>query len=238
MSKPDKPIRRKAYGSIPHLPGSRLGPGDHTIDAGQAKICTKKVRDHKDRVVVQEKLDGSCVAVAMLNGILTPLQRSGYPALTSPFEQHHLFHEWVFENSDRFYEVLKEGERIVGEWLAQAHGTMYDLWHDPFVPFDIMTDSTRYNYDTFVRRCFGCFVVPAVYSTHLPVQPFTAFQSIADGYYHGAKGSPEGLVYRVERDGHVDFLAKWVRPDKVDGCFLESETGKEPVWNWRPEVPV
>jgi len=25
----------------------------------------------------------------------------------------------------------------------------------------------------------------------------------------------EGLVYRVERKGKVDFLAKWVRPDKV-----------------------
>ena len=24
-----KPLGRKAYGSIPHLPGSRLGPGDH-----------------------------------------------------------------------------------------------------------------------------------------------------------------------------------------------------------------
>lgn len=44
----------------------------------------------------------------------------------------------------------------------------------------------------------------------------------------------EGVVYRVERHGEVDFLAKWVRPDKVDGCFLPEISGKEPVWNWKP----
>jgi hypothetical protein len=32
----------------------------------------------------------------------------------------------------------------------------------------------------------------------------------------------------------VDFLAKWVRPDKVDGMYLPEISGKEPVWNWRP----
>jgi hypothetical protein len=44
----------------------------------------------------------------------------------------------------------------------------------------------------------------------------------------------EGVVYRVERYGLVDFLAKYVRPDKVDGKHLETVTGAGPVWNWRP----
>ena len=38
----------------------------------------------------------------------------------------------------------------------------------------------------------------------------------------------------LERKGVVDFLGKYVRPEKVDGCFLCELTGKEPVWNWRP----
>jgi hypothetical protein len=33
-----KPLGRKSYGSIPHLPGSRLGPGDYCISEGQAPI--------------------------------------------------------------------------------------------------------------------------------------------------------------------------------------------------------
>lgn len=53
-----KPIGRKAYGSIPHLPGSRLGPGDHHIHEGQAAILTQRARDRHDEVLLQEKLDG------------------------------------------------------------------------------------------------------------------------------------------------------------------------------------
>lgn len=35
---PTKPLGHKAYGSIPHLPTSRLGPGDHHVTEGQARI--------------------------------------------------------------------------------------------------------------------------------------------------------------------------------------------------------
>lgn len=52
-----KPLNKKAYGSIPHLPQSRLGPKDIGISPGQAKICTIKARDRNDTIIVQEKLD-------------------------------------------------------------------------------------------------------------------------------------------------------------------------------------
>jgi hypothetical protein len=44
----------------------------------------------------------------------------------------------------------------------------------------------------------------------------------------------EGAVWRVERKGKVDFLGKYVRPEKVDGCYLPEISGEEAVWNWRP----
>lgn len=31
--------------------------------------------------------------------------------------------------------------------------------------------------------------------------------------------APEGMVYRVERNGDIDFLAKWVRPDFEPGKY-------------------
>ena len=43
-----KPFGRLSYGSIPHLPGSRLGSGDHHITEGQARILTVKTRDKHD----------------------------------------------------------------------------------------------------------------------------------------------------------------------------------------------
>jgi hypothetical protein len=48
---------------------------------------------------------------------------------------------------------------------------------------------------------------------------------------HGALDKVEGVVYRVERKGEVDFLAKYVRHDKADGIYLESVSGMPTVWN-------
>jgi len=50
--------------------------------------------------------------------------------------------------------------------------------------------------------------------------------------FHGALDPVEGAVWRVERKGVIDFLVKYVRPDKIDGDFLPEISGKEPVWNW------
>ena len=69
-----KPLGIKNYGHIPHLPGSRIGPGDHHCDAGQARIATQTWRDRHDSVIVLEKLDGSNVGVALVQGTICPLR--------------------------------------------------------------------------------------------------------------------------------------------------------------------
>ena len=63
---PGKPLGGKAYGSTPHIPDSRLGSGDWSVNPGQAAIATTRVRDDQDMVWASEKLDGSCCAVAHL----------------------------------------------------------------------------------------------------------------------------------------------------------------------------
>ena len=227
-----KPLGRKAYGSIGHLPCSRMGPGDHAVPEGMAKICCEKSRKG-DTVIVQEKLDGSCVAVALLDGVLHPLGRAGWPAVSSPHLQHRYFANWVRENEDRFRAVLQDGERIVGEWLAQAHATRYELRHDPFVPFDIMRDDKRMTYDRFLDRVAASWVLP----NQLGLLPMPVDRALAIAQHqnaHGAIDQIEGVVYRVEREGRVDFLAKYVRPEKKDGIYLPEISGKEPVWNWQP----
>lgn len=228
-----KPLGRKAYGSIPHLPQSRMGPADKACHEGQARIATEKARDKRDRIIVQEKLDGSCCAVANIDGEVVPLQRAGYHADTSPFEQHHLFARWVERRRNLFLDLLRPGERIVGEWLAQAHSTRYDLRHEPFVVFDLMVGTERATYDEVVDRVGVRLPRPAVAG-------FGA-TSVEDalvelGLYgmHGATDPIEGAVWRVERDGRVDFLVKYVHPDKQDGVFLPEVSGGEAVWNWRP----
>jgi len=224
MTGPAKPLGRKAYGSIGHIDDSRLGPGDHHVSHGQSVIVTKKLKDPTWSVVAQTKLDGSCVSVAKLpDGEIVALGRAGYPAYSSNYEMHQMFAAWVEHNHARFDYVLQNGERIVGEWLAQAHGTIYDLTErEPFVAFDIMTEADRITYPEFFKRVSMIFPIPD--SIEGPIDPKLAVAALD----HYGADEPEGVVYRAEKDGKVQFLAKWVRHDKIDGKYLNGD----PVWNF------
>lgn len=69
-TKPRKPLGRRAYGSIGHLPGSRLGPGDHHVPEGQGRICTERTRDgHRSPGIAGERLSG--IAPRYLTKMLT-----------------------------------------------------------------------------------------------------------------------------------------------------------------------
>jgi len=229
-----KPLGQKAYGHIPHLPGSRVGPGDHRCSPDQARIATVQTRDRHDLIIVQEKLDGSNVACVKLNGKIVPLTRTGNSAWFSPYQQHHLFARWVLENEERFAAVLHEGERVCGEWLAQAHGTRYRLPHEPFVAFDLMVGTERLPVEVFTSRLrLGQFVTPRELHRGGALSVERAKKTLEPSG-HGALDPVEGAVWRCEREGRVDFVVKWVRPDKVDGLYLPEISGRPPVWNWRP----
>lgn len=227
-----KPLGHKAYGSIPHLPGSRLGEGDHHCSPGQARIACEKKRDKHDHIVVQEKLDGSCCAVAKVNNEIIALGRAGYLATSSQYPVHHSFARYVEKNKNRFYNLLQNGERLVGEYLAQAVGTKYDLKHEPFVPFDLMTGKERAIYEEFhLRVTVFDFPTPfLIGNAGEPVSIEEAIQKVRVSG-HGALDPVEGAIWRVERKDKVDFLVKFVRHDKEDGKYFPEVTGKETIWN-------
>lgn len=228
---PKKPLGHRAYGHIAHLPGSRTGPKDKHISEGQARICCKKARDKHDLIIVQEKLDGSNVSVAKINGVIVPLVRAGYVAQSSRFEMHKKFHLWAINKSQVFDSLLKEGERCCGEWLLQAHGTIYNLPHEPFVAFDIMKGQQRQPYQDVKTRCDNhSITTPFTFHIGAPLSIEKALKELGNGK-HGAIDSVEGAVWRVERLGKVDFLAKYVRLDKKDGKYLPEISGEAPIWN-------
>ncbi|MEM6647669.1 MAG: RNA ligase family protein [Bacteroidota bacterium] len=232
-----KPLGHKAYGSIPHLPGSKRGPGDKGLTAHQAAILTDRMRPG-DRIYVTEKLDGSNVAVAKIVGQIVPLGRAGYRAETSRQRQHQLFADYVFRHWAAFDSLLDEGERVCGEWLAMAHSIRYDLHgRPPLAAFDLMREHDRVPYARFVQRTagvgdvMGC--VPLIHQGG-PLSVAEAIALVRVSQY-GAVDAPEGVVYRVERHGVCDFLGKYVRPDFVPGRLFARVTGKAEVWNWAPD---
>ena len=224
-----KPLGKKAYGSIPHLQGSRTGPKDYHIHEGQALICTVKARPH-DRVIVTEKLDGSCVAVAKVDGQIVPLIRAGYAASSSPHKQHHLFVDWVSQNAQQF-EFLPEGWRLVGEWLAMAHGTIYE-YGDPFVAFDLFNaDNNRLPYDTFKAAVISADIDFAhVISDGPPISIEDVLDALGDNGFHNALEEVEGAVWRVENNGKFDFMAKYVRSSKIDGKYFTEISGEPAIY--------
>lgn len=232
-----KPLGHRAYGHIPHLPGSRLGSGDHKIEAGQARIATEKARDRHDLIVVQEKLDGSCVSVTRVGDQIVPLIRAGYRASDSPRRQHQLFAAWVFTHHDRFRALLADGERVAGEWLVQAHGTRYLLPHEPFVAFDVLVGQTRVcNASQLAARAATVgFLTPRVIHVGAPIS-IAAVVANLEPSGHGALDPVEGAVWRVERKGVTDFLAKFVRHEKQDGSYLERNGAPVEVWNVDPNT--
>ena len=230
-----KPLGIKNYGTIPHLPGSRTTPADKHCHEGQARIACEKRRDRHDEVFASEKVDGSNVGVALFDGQILSLTRAGYLAETSPYEQHWHWATWVKENESRFRCVLSEGERLIGEWIMQAHGTRYNLNHEPLVVFDLMKEHKRLRYDELCQRVKqGNFIMPHLLHRGYPISVDYALSILGSNGFHGAIDEVEGLVWKVERRGEVDFLVKYVKPCKEDGIYLPERSGKDAIWNWYP----
>jgi hypothetical protein len=232
-------VAKRLYGKIPHLPGSRTGPSDRHVDDALAARCT--VREHPgDTVLVQEKLDGSCVAIVREGGALVAYGREGRPCASARNDGRRAFAAWVAEHAGRFGGVLAEGERLVGEWLAVAHGTRYALPHGPFVAFDLFAaEGARASFDTLAARAAAAgLALPHLVHRGGALGVDAALERLGVHGFHGAVDPAEGLVWRVERSAAVVAVAKYVRPGKRDGCYLADHTGQPPVANtWHDPPP-
>lgn len=235
-----KPLGKKLYGSIPHLVGSRRGPSDYGVEQHQHDLVTLKTKSRRDYVIVLEKLDGSNMGVVKTKdgGLLPSLTRAGYLSLTSPYAQHRAFERWFDSDPDLhmfFMDLLAPGESAHFEWLLQVHGTHYNLTDvPPFAIFDIKhADGERMPWtdvQTLVSGVYPSYspyprgVLPLPRMLHMggALSIDAALQQLGRSGHHKADKS-EGVVYRYESPDEVKFLAKYVRPEKVDGRFMEAQ---------------
>jgi hypothetical protein len=233
----------RAYHSIGHLPGSTMaGSRDRAMGPKEAARAT--YNPARGTVVrVMEKVDGSCVGIARVGDRIVPITRSGYHARSSRYQQHHMFADYVAATAPAWLHALQDGERLMGEWLAQAHGTAYLLEHahEALVVFDLMRQTSRLALALALERVAAA---EAMYGGQLTTVPRTwevmdgepLHQYLRMGMKTGIDltGEPEtrprrpawqpaeGLVYRVEHTATptVAMLAKWVRPGYVPGRYL------------------
>ena len=235
FAKPPKPLGMKAYGSTPHLLGSRLGPGDYSLQEKQCELFTGARTRKGDRLIVTEKADGSCVSVAKKNGRILALQRAGYLAETSPFALHHAFARWVALRERHFDAMLREDERLVGEWLHTAMGTRYHI-EDPdrlLLGFALFDGKRRVPYDAFARRCDD-FGIPRAHvlsdGPGIPIEE--ALRLLGPSGHHGALDGIEGAVWVLESQGEFNAITKFVTHDKIDGKYMSGVTNAPDVVNY------
>lgn len=213
------------------------------MSEAQARRCTDPAAARGARagetVIVQEKLDGSCVGVVRDGARLLALGREGRPCAESGNEARRWFAAWVAENERALRELVGPGEALVGEWLALVHGTRYELDHAPFVPFDVLCidpgPRRRLPVAALEARLAGsALAAPRVVHRGAPLPVADAWARLGPAGLHGAIDPPEGLVYRVEKGADVVLVAKWVRPDKVDGVHLPENSGRPALYHYRP----
>lgn len=236
FAKPENQLGQKAYAKIPHLPGSRTGSSDRVAPRQLARRCTHQCVKG-DQVVVQEKLDGSCVAVTLKQGEVIALGREGWRASESQNPGRQMFARWVAVHAARFAEVLREGEWVAGEWLALAHSTRYHLSHEPFVAFDLFSAGAALDTPRLEARLGGRFARPHLLHQGQAVTIEVIDQRLGELGHHGALDRAEGAMWRVEREGTVLTRAKYVRPGKTDGALLPENSGNPAIWNWTEVTP-
>jgi RNA ligase len=231
MSQRELPLGKKAYTKIPHLPGSRTGSADRVAPAALAARCTLESQPGDD-VVVQEKLDGSCVGVTLKAGEVIALGREGWRASESQNPGRQMFGRWVGVHAVRFRAVLREGEWLVGEWLALVHSTRYRLSHEPFVVFDLFSNDVAVSTDVLDARLAGGFARPHLLHRGAAIDVAAVDSLLGEHGHHGSLDAVEGAMWRIERAGEVVTRAKFVRGGKVDGVYLPENSGQPAVWNW------
>lgn len=238
----------KQYARIPHLPGSRGTPDDVQVTAAGGARFVGDGRDEGDaaaqaaagigpaprgeRVLVTEKLDGSCVVIARLDGQVTALGREGRPCASSRNEGRRAFAAWVAAQPAR-WAALREGERLICEWLALAHGVRYQLPHEPAALLDVYAHRRQLPLHEVHRRARDLDLpTPALLHQGGPCAVSVALAALGPRGHHGADEA-EGVVYRLERvkDGAVLAQAKYVRPGFAPGRYLPDHTGQAAVWN-------
>ena len=106
--------------------------------------------------------------------------------------------------------------------------------HDLWAYFDLFDERNRRLAQDAIRKADdqNFWHRPATVHDGGPMPAPELLASIGNGY-SGATEPAEGLVYRVENAGKVEFLAKYVRHDLQLGRYMVREPDDQPVWNMR-----
>jgi hypothetical protein len=232
-----KPLGGKVFPKVPHLSFSKLGSGDHFIDANHEKACTQEL-PKGCRLILQPKSDGACVAAFNDGKNIVALGRAGYLARESEHAHIREFAEYVKYRESDFREVLTPYSYLCSEWIWQRHSVKYKN-SDPLIVFDLFqwekTNSSTSNKMGFehIRQSYlsqNCILISAYFQTPHPIhfgerainqkELDVLVRSYNQNPQHGELEPVEGVIYRMEKPDKHWFCAKFVTSTFQPGRFI------------------
>jgi len=102
-----------------------------------------------------------------------------------------------------------------------------------------MDNGSRVSYDDFLKLC-NVHNHPFAKCLHRgdAISVDDALSLLDEFSTHHSEDVLEGVVFRVETKKKFNFLAKYVRHEKVDGQYLvgvDNAINHSDIWNWRAE---
>ncbi len=126
-----------------HIEGSRLAPGKNDPDA----IPFSKLQGQF--LVIEEKVDGSGVSIALDNSLNLEIDHRGSPASGKEYWQ---LHEWAENHWEDLVLLLGERYVLFGEWMKNKHSIFYDNLPNYFLESDVYDKERKIWLSTSARN--------------------------------------------------------------------------------------
>jgi hypothetical protein len=212
------------YPQIPHLPHNpNLSFGDVVATNDTTRVLWT------NSVFVQEKIDGSALAVAIVDG--HPVLRNrdkfikkGEQRKSAAATQFKSAWNWFYENIDKFKAL--EGYSVYGEWLVAQHGLPYNALTDWFMVYDLLDQQICQFVDTALAmkkaKDAGLSTLDPIYTGEL--DGYDSLVELAQGESPYATGHKrEGVVVKVSDGKFTTHIFKMVRSDFQQGALWNPE---------------
>lgn len=188
------------------------------VEAGQIRDFLKG----RKRLVVEEKLDGSQMAIGWKNG--SPYIQ-GRRSHISQFESRAEYNgvlEWVEEQGETL-ELLK-GYLVFGEWLKVQHHVRYDALPDWFIAFDVWDAKVKHFLSLKKKHELldkvGLCSIPVLHEGKLSMN--TIHKIITANFSCFSTDYMEGVVIKdYERQTFLKFVVREFLEDDTTWTSLE-----------------
>jgi hypothetical protein len=134
------------YPRTRHLPFRANAKRDDLI----ASEKEAQVIFESDNVFAEEKIDGSSVGIAVVDGQPVVRNRNhilnkAFAARTPAKMQFASIWNWYYKNQQKFLDLMDSAGPVTvyGEWMWALHGLEYDNLPDYFIPYDLFDHEKR-----------------------------------------------------------------------------------------------